>query len=39
MKIKAFITDASQLNRLLAHLKLPSQRAPPKIRYSVPLVA
>ena len=39
MKIKAFITDPKEIDRITKHLGLAHQRAPPKLRYSLPLAA
>ena len=39
MKIKAFITDPGEINRITKNLCLAAQRAPPKLRYSPPLAA
>lgn len=39
MKIKAFITDPREIDRITKNLGLASQRAPPKLRYSLPLAA
>ena len=39
MKIKAFITDPKEIDRITKNVGLSSQRAPPKLRYSLPLAA
>lgn len=39
MKVKAFITDTYQIQRLSTHLGIKEQRAPPPIRYSLPIAA
>ena len=36
MKIKSFITDPREIERIRKNLNLPQERAPPKLRYSVP---
>ncbi len=39
MKIKAFISDPNEVDKITNGLGLPLQRAPPKLRYSGPLAA
>jgi len=39
MKIKAFITDPREIDRITKNLGFASQRAPPKLHYSLPLAA
>jgi len=39
MRIKAFITDPNQVDKITKSLGLASQRAPPKLRYSLPFAA
>lgn len=39
MKIKAFITDPLEIDRLLKHLKIPPQQAPPPLKVCIPLAA
>ena len=39
MKIKALISDPREITRLTKHLNIAEQRAPPKLRYSMPLAA
>jgi hypothetical protein len=39
MKVKAFITDPSEIDRITKNLGLAYQRAPPKLGYSLPLAA
>jgi len=39
MKIKAFMTDPAEIDRISRNLGLPDQRAPPKLRYRIPAAA
>jgi hypothetical protein len=39
MKIKAFITAPLEIDRICRNLGIASQRAPPKLRYTLPLAA
>lgn len=39
MKIRAFITDPREIDRITKNLGLAYQRAPPKLRYPLPLAA
>ena len=39
LKIKAFITDSRQVDKITSGLGISAQRAPPKLRYSAPLAA
>lgn len=39
MKIKAFITDPNEVDRIMKNRGVALQRAPPKLRYSLPLAA
>jgi len=39
MRIKAFITDHHEIKRLTANLNLPPQRAPPPLRFTLPIAA
>ena len=38
-KIKAFITNASEIDRITKNLNIPNQRAPPKLPYTLHLAA
>ena len=39
MKIKAFITNPHEIDRITKNLGIPNQRAPPKLKYSLPWAA
>lgn len=39
MAIKAFVTDPREIARLTKHLNIAEQRAPPKLKYQLPLAA
>ena len=39
MKLMAFFTDPIQIDRICANLKISTGRAPPKLRYSIPMAA
>ena len=39
MKIKAFITNPDEVDRITKNLGIPNQRAPPKLKYTLPLAA
>jgi len=39
MKIKAFITDPSQIDRSTTNLNIPNQRSPPSLRFTLPIAA
>jgi hypothetical protein len=37
--LKAFITDPNEIARITKNLGIPPQRAPPPLRYKLPLAA
>ena len=39
MKIKAFITDPKEVDRITKNLGIAPERAPPKLRYPLPMAA
>ena len=39
MDLVAFITNPNEIERICANLNIPPQRAPPKLRYYIPLAA
>ena len=39
MKIRAFIVDPYEIDRITKNLNIPNQRAPPSLRFTLPIAA
>ena len=39
MKIKAFMTDPKEIGRIMANRGVPQQRAPPPLKFQLPIAA
>jgi len=39
MKIRAFIVDPYEFDRITKNLNIPNQRAPPSLRFTLPIAA